>query len=201
MFDLWMRLLLRVENSVLWLYCKSKQTIENLNRRAEARGVSADRIIFASVAPFEAYLGRLRQADLFLDSFPYNAGATCNDALWVGLPVLTCSGETYVSRMAGSLITAAGLPELVTYSLAEYEALAVRLATEPGLLSDVQHRLIRGRAMAPLFDMGRFTANLERAYRAIQDIRLAGEPPRFIAVEPDDAAGKWDGQDRVKAAS
>lgn len=190
MFDLWMRLLLRVENSVLWLYCKSQQTIANLNLRAKAHGVSADRIIFAPVAQYDAYLGRLRQADLFLDSYPYNAGATCNDALWVGLPVLTCAGETYVSRMAGSLLRAAGLPELVTYSLADYEALAVRLATEPDLLRDLQHRLIRGRANAPLFDMGRFTANLERAYREIQDIRLAGEPPRFIAVEPHDPDAK-----------
>jgi protein O-GlcNAc transferase len=190
MFDTWMRLLLRVENSVLWLYCKSQQTIENLNRRAQAHGVPANRIIFASVAQFDLYLARLRQADLFLDSAPYNAGATCNDALWVGLPVLTCAGETYVSRMAGSLLTAAGLPELVTYSLADYEALAFRLATEPGLLRDLQHRLIRGRATAPLFDMARFTANLEHAYREMQDIRLAGETPRFIAVEPDDVAAK-----------
>ncbi len=183
MFDVWMRLLLRVENSVLWLYCKSNQTIENLNRWAEARGVSADRIVFASVARFETYLARLRQADLFLDSYPYNAGATCNDALWVGLPVLTCTGETYVSRMAGSLLTAAGVPELITTSLAAYEELAVRLATEPDLLSDLKHRLIRGRATAPLFDMARFTTHLERAYRQINDLRLAGEAPRFIAVE------------------
>ncbi len=196
MFDLWMRLLLRVENSVLWLYCKSNQTIENLNLRARTHGVSADRIIYAPVAQYDAYLGRLRQADLFLDSYPYNAGATCNDALWVGLPVLTCAGETYVSRMAGSLLTAAGLPELVTYSLADYEALAIRLATEPDLLGDFKHRLIRGRATAPLFDMGRFAVNLERAYREIQDIRLAGEAPRFIAVEPDAPAAKSNRKNR-----
>jgi len=187
-FDLWMRLLLRVDKSVLWLYCKSQQTMENLTRWAQARGVSPDRIVFASVAHYDAYLGRLRQADLFLDSYPYNAGATCNDALWVGLPVLTCSGETYVSRMAGSLLTAAGLPELITTSLAEYEELAVRLGTEPDLLADLQHRLIRGRASAPLFDMARFTSNLERAYRRMQDIRLAGETPRLLTVEPNNPA-------------
>ncbi|WP_020174881.1 tetratricopeptide repeat protein [Methyloferula stellata] len=195
-FDLWMRLLRRVENSVLWLYCKSQQTIANLNLRAKAHGVAADRIIFAPVAQYDAYLGRLRQADLFLDSHPYNAGATCNDALWVGLPVLTCAGETYVSRMAGSLLRAAGLPELVTHSLADYEALAVRLASEPDLLADLQHRLIRGRGTAPLFDMSRFAANLERAYREIQDIRLAGEPPRFIAVEPHDPNAKRNRKNR-----
>jgi predicted O-linked N-acetylglucosamine transferase (SPINDLY family) len=186
MFDLWMRLLLRIDNSVLWLYCKSKQTIENLNRRRQAHGVAADRLVFASVAPYDVYLGRLRRADLFLDSFPYNAGATCNDALWVGLPVLTCAGKTYVSRMAGSLLTAARLPELITHSLAEYEAQAVRLATEPGFLRDLQHRLIESRNTTPLFDMARFARNLERAYRQIQAIRIAGEPPRFFAVEPND---------------
>jgi predicted O-linked N-acetylglucosamine transferase (SPINDLY family) len=184
MFDLWMRLLLRVEKSVLWLYCKSKQTIENLTRFAQARGISSDRIIFASVAQYEPYLGRLQVADLFLDSAPYNAGATCNDALWVGLPILTCAGETYISRMAGSLLTAAGLPELVTYTLADYEELAVRLATEPELLKSTKERLMRNRDSAPLFDMQRFTVNLERAYREIQNIRLAGESPRFISIGP-----------------
>lgn len=183
MFDLWMRLLLRVEKSVLWLYCKSKQTIENLTRFAEARGVCADRLIFASVAQYGPYLGRLQAADLFLDTTPYNAGATCNDALWVGLPVLTCAGETYITRMAGSLLKAAGLPELVTYSLMDYEELAVRLATEPGLLKTYKERLGQNRDNAPLFNMPRFTSNLERAYREIQNIRLAGESPRFISVE------------------
>jgi predicted O-linked N-acetylglucosamine transferase (SPINDLY family) len=184
MFDLWMRLLLRVEKSVLWLYCKSKQTIENLTRFAESRGVSADRLIFASVVQYGPYLGRLQAADLFLDTTPYNAGATCNDALWVGLPILTCSGETYISRMAGSLLSAAGLPELVTYTLADYEELAVRLATEPGLLESYKERLVRNRESAPLFDMRKFTVNLERAYSAIQNIRLAGESPRFISIDP-----------------
>ncbi len=201
MFDLWMRLLLRVEKSVLWLYCKSKQTMENLTRWAQARGVSPDRIIFAPIARFDAYLARLRQADLFLDSYPYNAGATCNDALWVGLPVLTCAGETYVSRMAGSLLTALKLPELITTSLADYEEAAVRLATEPGLLADLQHRLVRNRASAPLFDMGRFTSNLELAYRRMQDIQAAGEPPRFITIEPINRAVKRRGPSPVKAAS
>jgi predicted O-linked N-acetylglucosamine transferase (SPINDLY family) len=182
MFDLWMRILKRVDNSTLWLYCKSKQTTENLSRWAEARGVAANRIVFASVALYEAYLGRLCVADLFLDSAPYNAGATCNDALWVGLPVLTCAGETYVSRMAGSLLTAAGAPELITTSLDAYEELAVRLASEPGMLNDLRQRLEANRTTHPLFDMGRFIANLERAYHEIQDIRRANEKPRFISI-------------------
>jgi predicted O-linked N-acetylglucosamine transferase (SPINDLY family) len=183
LFDLWMRILKRVENSVLWLYCKSPQTIENLSRQREAHGLSAERLVFAPVAQYEAYLGRLRRADLFLDSFPYNAGATCNDALWVGLPVLTCAGDTYVSRMAGSLLTAAGLPELITTSLRDYEKLAVRLAKEPRVLADLRKRLVARRETMPLFNMERFTRHLERAYRQMQDLRVAGEAPRFFAVE------------------
>ncbi|HEY1736985.1 MAG TPA: tetratricopeptide repeat protein [Methylovirgula sp.] len=184
LFDTWMRILKRTENSVLWLYCKSPQTIENLSRAREAHGIAPERMIFASVARYEDYLGRLRCADLFLDSFPYNAGATCNDALWVGLPVLTCPGQTYVSRMAGSLLTAAGLPELIADSMRDYEKLAVRLAKEPGELADLRKRLVKKRETMPLFNMERFTRHLERAYRQMQDFRIAGEAPRFFAVKP-----------------
>jgi protein O-GlcNAc transferase len=102
----------------------------------------------------------------------------------VGLPVLTCAGDTYVSRMAGSLLNAAHLPELVTKSLADYEKLAVRLSTKPELLADLRQRLVASRDRLPLFDMARFTRNLETAYRTMQDIRAAGEPPRFFAVDP-----------------
>jgi predicted O-linked N-acetylglucosamine transferase (SPINDLY family) len=182
MFALWMRLLQQVENSVLWLYCKSLQTIENLKQEAEACGIAADRIIFASVATYPVYLDRLCQADLFLDSAPYNAGATCNDALWVGLPVLTCSGETYVSRMAGSLLTAAGVPELITDSLGAYEEVALRMARDPALLNSLRQRLTEGRATSPLFDMARFTGHLERAYGEMHAIRQAGEAPRAISI-------------------
>jgi protein O-GlcNAc transferase len=184
MFALWMRLLKRVDNSVLWLYFKSPQTIANISRYREEHGIAADRIIFAPVALYEGYLGRLRAADLFLDSYPYNAGATCNDALWEGLPILTCSGDTYISRMAGSLLTNAGLPELITHSLAEYEEQAIRLATEPGLLAGLRRRLEDGHSTVPLFDMARFTKNLERAYSQMQALRLDGEAPRFFAVDP-----------------
>jgi predicted O-linked N-acetylglucosamine transferase (SPINDLY family) len=183
MFDVWMRLLKKVDNSVLWLYCKSEQTKENLNRRREAHRLGADRIVFTSVMRYETYLGRLRCADLFLDSFPYNAGATCNDALWVGVPVLTCAGDTYVSRMAGSLLTAAGLPELITHSLADYEAQAIRLASEPKRLAKLRKRLVETRDGMPLYDMTRFTKALEQAYTQMQEIRAAGEAPRFFAVD------------------
>lgn len=184
MFALWMRLLKRVDNSVLWLYFKSPQTIANISRERDAHGIAADRIIFAPVAHYDAYLARLRTADLFLDSYPYNAGATCNDALWEGLPVLTCSGDTYISRMAGSLLTAAGVPELITTSLADYEERAFRLATEPELLAGLRRRLEEARAASPLFDMARFTKNLERAFGQMQALRVAGEAARFFAVDP-----------------
>ena len=163
MFDLWLRLLERLPESVLWLYCKTPRTMANLKAWAETRNVSPDRIVFAPVATMDVYLARLRLADLFLDSYPYNAGATCNDALWMGLPVLTCSGDTYVSRMAGALLRAAGLPSLVTASLDIYEALAVRLANEPELLAAVKGRLNLARQASPLFDMPRFAADWEIA--------------------------------------
>lgn len=184
MFDVWMRLLKRVEGSVLWLYCKSEQTIENLNRRRAAHGLGEERIVFASVARFDTYLARLRTADLFLDSFPYNAGSTCNDALFVGLPILTCAGDTYVSRMAGSLVTTAGVPELVAHSLEDYEAQALRLASEPKRLKAIKDRLAAARSKSPLFDMVRFTKGLEAAYRQMQAIRLEGAAPRPFAVPP-----------------
>ncbi len=117
LFDLWLRVLSKTRNSVLWLYSKTRKTNDNLRGWAEARGIAAERIVFTSVAAMDVYLGRMSLADLFLDSYPYNAGATCNDALWAGLPVLTCAGETYVSRMAGSLLRAAELPELITGNL------------------------------------------------------------------------------------
>ena len=172
MFDLWMRLLRRVEGSVLWLYCKTPRTMANLRERAEACGVDPQRIVFASVAHFDVYLSRLRLADLFLDSFPYNAGATCNDALFMGLPVLTLAGETYVSRMAGSLLTAVGLPELITSSPEDYEALAFRLATEPDFSAGLRQRLAGARDTSALFDMARFTRNLEAAFGQMYDQRV-----------------------------
>ena len=125
----------------------------------------------------------MRIADLFLDTLPYNAGATANDALWAGLPLVTCSGDTYTGRMAGSLLRAIGLPDLITSSPAEYEALALHLATEPGLLANVRQRLSRNRATMPLFDIARYTRHLEAAYCRMRETWLRGEPPQAFAVE------------------
>jgi predicted O-linked N-acetylglucosamine transferase (SPINDLY family) len=182
LFDLWMRLLDRVEGSVLWLYCKSETTIRNLRQRAAMHRVPADRIIFAAVAPMDVYLSRLRLADLFLDTHPYTAGATCNDALWAGLPVLTCAGDTYVSRMAGSMLHTANLPELITTSFADYEERAVQLATTPARLAEVKRRLVRARQDSPLFDMARFARHLEAAYQRMHELHTSGRPPAPFAV-------------------
>ena len=182
LFDLWLRLLARVEGSVLWLYSKTPRTVENLRGWAAKRGIAAERIVFAPVGAMDLYLARLKLADLFLDSHPYNAGATCNDALWMGLPVLTWTGETYVSRMAGSLLRAVGLPDLITRSAEDYEAQAVRLATEPATLAEVRARLARGRDASPLFDMPVFTAAWERALTHMRYRAAMGLPPEGFAI-------------------
>ncbi len=176
-FDTWMRLLWAVDGSVLWLYCKAERAKANLLARAAERGIAPERIVFAAALPFELYLTRMACADLFLDTHPYAAGATCNDALWVGLPVVTCIGETYVSRMAGSLLSTLGLDELVTTSLDDYERTALRLSTEPGAIDTVRSKLAAARMASPLFDMQRFTANLESAYAGMIEAAAAGIGP------------------------
>jgi protein O-GlcNAc transferase len=181
-FDIWMRLLHAVPGSVLWLVESNALVKDNLRREAASRGVAAGRLVFALPVPLPEYLARLGLADLFLDTLPYNAGATANDALWAGLPVLTCSGATYAGRMAGALLTAIGLPELITTSLAEYEALALRLATEPGRLAALRQRLARNRSAMPLFDTARFTRHLEAAYRGMWERWRAGQPPAAFSV-------------------
>jgi len=186
LFDIWMRLLNALPGSVLWLVETHPLVKDNLTREAVRRGIAPERLVFAQPAAVPEYLARLGLGDLFLDTLPYNAGATANDALWVGLPVLTCAGETYVGRMAGALLMAAGLPELVTTSLEAYEGLALRLATEPSRLAALRQRLPGNRATMPLFDIGRFTRNLERAYRRMWEIWRAGGPPAAFAVSPPD---------------
>ena len=184
LFGIWMRLLNAVPGSVLCLVEANAFVKGNLRRESISRGVAAERLVFAQPAPMPEYLARLGLADLFLDTLPYNAGATANDALWAGLPVLTCSGATYVGRMAGALLTAARLPELITTSLEAYEALALWLATEPGLLAGLRERLARNRATMPLFAIARFTRDLEAAYRQMWETWKAGLPPVAFAVSP-----------------
>ncbi len=173
-FDAWMRLLRQVPASVLWILEDNTGARGNLQRAAEARGVEPQRLVFAPRVPHAEHLARHRLADLFLDTLPYNAHTSASDALWAGLPLLTCTGNTFAGRVAGSLLHAIGLPELVTRSLAEYEALALQLAANPGRLSALRARLAANRMTAPLFDTDRFRRHLEAAY--LRMLALRPEP-------------------------
>jgi len=184
-FGLWMRLLANIEGSVLWLLRDTEAGARNLRREAEARGVSAERLIFAPRKSVEEHLARHRLADLFLDTLPCNSGTTASDSLWAGLPVLTCLGSTFAGRIAASLLRSAGLPELVTGSLAEYEAAALRLARDRNRLATLKAKLTDNRANCPLFDTKRFTRHLEAAFQTMWERRQRGEPPASFAVEPE----------------
>jgi len=182
-FTVWMRLLRAVRGSVFWLLEDNAESRANLRREAEARGIAADRLVFAERVPLEEHLARHRHADLFLDTQPYGAHTTASDALWAGVPVLTIAGPTFSARVATSLLHAAGLPELVTHDLAAYEAAALRLAWEPGSLNALRARLAANRDHLPLFDTARFTSNLEAAYRTMVGRSRRGEGPQSFAVE------------------
>jgi protein O-GlcNAc transferase len=184
-FDVWMRLLGQVDGSVLWLSSSNAHAPKNLCREAQARGIAADRLVFAPRVPLnEDHLARVRLADLFLDTLYYNAHTTAADALWAGVPVLTRPGATFASRVAGSLLKAIGLPELITTSLADYEALAVALARDPQRLAAVRQKLARNRDVCPLFDTARFTRHIEAAYTTMWQRAELGEPPQSFGVDP-----------------
>jgi len=183
-FDIWMRLLSRVEGSVLWLYVKSPDAIENLRREAAARGVDPARLVFARHMEMSAHLARHRLADLLLDTFPYNSHTTGSDALWAGLPMVTCAGRTFASRVAASLLNAIGLPDLITEDFAAYEVLALDLALKPERLAAVRARLAEQRTRWPLFDSDRFRRHLESAYVTMHERQQQGLPPEAFAVQP-----------------
>jgi len=185
-FDVWMRILRRVEGSVLWLYQDNIAAAENLRREAATRGIDAARLIFAAFMPSPEHLARHRAADLFLDTLPYNAHTTASDALWAGLPVLTRSGEAFASRVATSLLTALRLPELITCSYEDYEELAVALAGDPRRLAALREKLARHRLTTPLFDTRLFTRNLEAAYREAYARYHADLPIENMHVEARD---------------
>ena len=180
-----MRLLAQVHGSVLWLSAMKKSAQTNLRREAMARGIEPERLIFAPYAGgIENHLARHRVADLFLDTLPYNAHSTACDALWAGLPVVTCLGGAFAGRVAASMLKAAGLPELVTHSLEDYEALACKLATDPALLPSIRRKLEDNRSNCPLFDSDRLRRHVETAYQTMWDIHRRGESPRSFRVEP-----------------
>jgi predicted O-linked N-acetylglucosamine transferase (SPINDLY family) len=181
-FDAWMRMLAAVPGSVLWLLEPNRWAPHNLRREAAARGVDPQRLLFSPPVPLESHLARMRAADLFLDTFPCNAHTTASDALWAGLPLLTCAGDTFASRVAGSLLRAVGMDELVTASLEDYEALGIRLARDRGALSAMRARLAQQRESAPLFDTPRFVRGLESAYEEMWRLHVSGASPRLIEV-------------------
>jgi len=185
MFDIWMRLLSMVEGSVLWLAGANERASSNLRREAETRGISGSRLVFAARTPSgEDHLARLRLADLFLDTRYYNAHATAADALWAGVPLVTCAGSTFASRVAGSLLRAVGLTELVTESLADYQALALKLARDAATLASIRVRLARNRTLLPLFNTERFTRHLEAAYMTMWERYRRGEAVESFALAP-----------------
>jgi protein O-GlcNAc transferase len=181
-FDVWMKILLQVSESVLWLLFDNKIAEENLRQEAEARGVKSERLIFAKSLPKNEHLSRLKLADLALDTRIVNGHTTTSDALWAGVPVTTLQGSHFASRVSSSILSAIGLPDLITYSLEAYEALAVRLAKNPVDIQEIQKRIVENRTVEPLFDTPRFVRNLEIAYKEMCKIFLTGETPRQIEV-------------------
>ena len=183
-FDRWMRLLREVKQSLLWLSVNHPTAADNLRAEAERRGVARDRVVFAPRMPALAdHLARHRAADLFLDTFHYNAHTTASDALWAGLPVLTCLGATFAGRVTASLLTAIDLPELITRSHDEYEALALALATDPERLAALRRKLALNRTTQPLFDTARYARYLEQAYVRMHERHRARLPPDHIVIE------------------
>ncbi len=181
-FAIWMRLLQQLPGSVLWLLESNPLVRRNLDAAAAAAGVDPGRLVFAPILPHRDHLARHGHADLFLDSLPCNAHTTASDALWAGLPVLTCAGETFAGRVAGSIVRAAGLSELVVNSPRDYEVLALALAHNPARLAGIRSRLGAGRSSLPLFDMAKRARDLEALYARMAEIWRSGRPAAPIAL-------------------
>jgi protein O-GlcNAc transferase len=188
LFDVWMRLLKQVTGSVFWLLGDNETAQRNLCREAEARGIAATRLVFAKRIPADQHLARHALADLFLDTLPINAHTTASDALWAGLPLITCLGKTFAGRVAASLLCSIGLDDLVTKSLQDYEEMARRLATDRAELELIKTRLRRNRLSFPLFDTYRFARNIEAAYVRMWEKSEAGLQPESFSVQPNLAA-------------
>jgi predicted O-linked N-acetylglucosamine transferase (SPINDLY family) len=184
-FGIWMNLLRGTPGSVLWLLEGNAAVKMNLKREAERRGVASERLVFASYVKLDEHLTRYRLVDLFLDTLPHNAHTTASDALWMGVPVVTCVGSTFAGRVAASLLTAIGLQETITSSLADYEELALRLAQDPQFLNRLRARLAANRDRRPLFDTAGFTHHLEAAYKTMWRRHESGLPPETFFIEPD----------------
>ena len=182
-FTIWMQILKAVDGSVLWLLISNDETAKNLIKEAEKLGIIKSRLVFAKYVHVEEHLNRIKYADLFLDNLPYNAHTTSSDALRMGLPVLTCLGKSFASRVAASLLSAVGLPELISTSQEEYEALAIELATNPKQLKAIKDKLVKNLPSAPLYDTPLFTKHLESAYKTMYKKYHEGLEPDHIYVE------------------
>ncbi|MDB5638633.1 MAG: hypothetical protein JWP51_3541 [Bradyrhizobium sp.] len=182
-FDIWMRLLRSVPGSVLWLLETNELVKGNLRSEAEKRGVASGRLVFAPLVPAAEHLERHGHADLFLDTLPCNAHTTASDALWAGLPVLTCCGDTFAGRVAGSLLTATDMPELITGSLEDYERTALALAHDPQRLIALRQKLQDNRDAGALFNLPKSTAHIEAAYARMWQTWLSGQKPAAFSIE------------------
>ena len=185
MFNTWMNILRQVPEGILWLKRENEITEKNLRREAEARGVKPDRIVFSEKLPKSEHLARLRFAAVALDTRIVNGAITTSDALWADVPVVTLQGSNFPSRMSSSILTAIGLPELITQTLEEYESLAIDLVHNPSRLQTIRQKLTENLSTEPLFDTPRFAGNLEKAYKEMWEIFIAGESPRQIKVVED----------------
>lgn len=181
-FDIWMRILARVPDSVLWLYRANDTAERNLRAAAQDRGIDPARLFFAGPVPQAEHLARLSAADLFLDNLPCNAHTTASDALWAGLPVLSCPGNTFAGRVASSLLHAVGMPEMVAPTLEEYEELAVSLALDPEKMQAMREKLAANRLTQPLFDTPLFAKHIENAYRVIHQRQQDGQPHAALHI-------------------
>jgi predicted O-linked N-acetylglucosamine transferase (SPINDLY family) len=181
-FGIWMRILRSVPGSILWMCVDGAGAADNLRREALSRGVDGERLIFAPRVSYSEHLARLACADLCLDCIPFNGGATVSDALSIGVPVLTCSGESFAARMAGSLLSALGISELVTYSPADYVATAIALATTPQRLRTLRDTIVTARSTHSFFDTDRYRRHLEAAYQTMWERSMAGLPPAAFEV-------------------
>lgn len=181
-FNSWMKILEKVQSSVLWVYVDNATAQANLKNEAKNCGIDPSRLVFASKVPLIEHLARQRLADLFLDTFPYNAGATASNALRVGLPVITRQGSSFASRYGASLLNAVGLPELITGSVEEFESLAIALAKDPDRLATVKHKLTSNLVTYPLFDTPRFVRSLESAFTEMYQRMQHGQSPDHIFI-------------------
>jgi predicted O-linked N-acetylglucosamine transferase (SPINDLY family) len=183
-FDVWMRLLRAVDGSVLWLPDLTRAAVQNLKREAEGRGVASQRLVFAPfAASVEDHLARLKSADLFLDTFPYNSHTSACDALFAGVPIVTCPGTNFAGRVAASALLAHGVPELIADSLSAYEDIALQIARDPIKAAALRAKILRNRQTHALFDTGRFTRHLEAAFARMWQRHQRGEPPQGFSID------------------